>query len=126
MEIKKLNRGDSFILNWSPMLLVPSLVGLVLSLWRGPVFMRYLIACAGLGLLFGTLVVLNYWKKRPTLSILGVLILIYGENLARSVFIGDVADGLGWVVVSQYLSLLLLSVFGLSWLFRQKILKRYE
>ena len=125
MQIKKLNRVDTFILNWSPMLLVPSLIGLVLSLWRGPVFVSYLLACTGLALLFGALAVLNYWQKRRILSVLGVVILIYGEK-ARSAFIGDVADkGLGWVAVLQYLSLLLLSFFGLSWFFRQKILKRY-
>jgi hypothetical protein len=51
------------------------------------------------------------------------VILIFGERLARSSFIGDIADReLKWGVVSQYLSIVLLWSFGLAWLFRQKLL----
>jgi hypothetical protein len=71
MKNWNLNRRQKFILNWSPLLAGLSLLWLILSLLHGPIFVRYLIACAGLGLFYGACVVLDYWKRLLVLPALG-------------------------------------------------------
>ena len=124
MQNKSLNRRERFVLTWSPLLLALSLLGLILSLWYGPVFTRYLIACAVPGLLYGGFVIFDYRKKLAMLPALGTVIFIFGEKVARSAFIDDISDrDFKWRLAFQYFSIVLLSVFGWAWFFRQRILK---
>ncbi len=124
MDNKQLLRRDVFLLKWSPLLSVVSLLWLIVSLVKGGLYVRYLIACAGLGLLYGALGILDYWR-RSILAALSIVIVVLGERMARDAFIGSVQDELGWIVVSQYLSILVLSMSCSTWVFRKAIWKRY-
>jgi hypothetical protein len=121
MENNNLNRQQSFLLKWSTLLVALSLFSLILSLWRGPIFFRYLIVCSVLGLMYGGTLVLDYSKRVPLLGGLGFAVLIIGEHIARDSFIGDTAYRVAkWSILAQFLSIMCLSMFGMARLFHRK------
>jgi hypothetical protein len=125
MENKHLNRRQTFLLKWSPLLSVASLLWLIVSLWRGPLYFYYLSVCSGIALIYGALSIRSYYQNIGLLTAFSVALLVITERFARNAFVGDITDSdLGWGFASQYASLLLLSVFGLSWFFRSRILKQ--
>jgi hypothetical protein len=121
MENNNLNRRQSFILKWSTLLVALSLFSLILALWRGPVFFRYLIVCGVLGLMYGGTLVVGYSTRAPLLGGLGLAVLLIGEHIARDSFIGDTAyRGSKWNILAQFLSIMCLAMFGMARLFHRK------
>ena len=124
MNTVKINRRIRFIVKWSPLLLAAALVWLFLTLRQDPVPLPYLIACVGIGLLCGGLIILEFWKDAsPLLLVLSLSIYISGEIFLRDLFFPGVGLLPGRRASSQYILTVLVSMLGLVMVLRTRIMR---
>jgi len=120
MKRNKLNRRETFILQWSPILLVPALVWLILSLQRGPISIPYLASWLVIGILYAASLILHYGKKPSPLWPLFPSIILFGGLFATEI-IFRYKGSVPWRT-SQGLSIVLVSIFAFAWAFRGKLM----
>ena len=124
MNTVRVNRRIRFFVKWSPLLLAAALLWLFLTLRHDPVPLPYLIACVGIGLLCGGLIILDFWKDpSPLLSFLWLSIFISGEMILRDLFFAGVGLLPGRRASSQYILTVLVSILGLVLVLRSRIMK---
>lgn len=124
MENVRINRRIRFIVKWSPLLLTAALVWLFLTLRKDPVPLPYLIACVGIGLLCGGLIILEFWKDQsPLLLFLTLSIFSAGEIILRDLFFPGVGLLPGRRASSQYILTVLISILGLVMVLRTRIMR---
>ena len=124
MNTVRINRRIRFIVKWSPLLLAAAVVWLFLTLRQDPVPLPYLIACVGIGLLCGGLIILDFWKDpSPLVLVLSMSIFFAGEIVLRDMFFPGVGMLPGRRASSQYILTVLISVLGLVMVLRSRIMR---
>ena len=125
MDTERVNRRIRFIIKWSPLLLALAFVWLFFSLRRGPVSIPYVMACLGIGLLCGALIILDYSRKyTPLLATLWMIVFISAPIFLDGLFFPNLERrSLSDKMSYQYISTVLVSILGLVVIFRRRILK---
>lgn len=117
-------RRIRYMVTWSPLLLAAAAVCLLLSLRQNPAPVAYLIACVGIGLLFGGLIILDYLKTASSsLSLLYMMIFAGGHFLTRSYFFPGVAGLPVRETFTEYLLIVLVTVLGIVVVLRRRIIR---
>ncbi|MEA2205245.1 MAG: hypothetical protein QOE77_2021 [Blastocatellia bacterium] len=124
MENHKSDRAMDIRFRWAPLFLALSLLGLIISLWIGPIYAKFLIASAVLGLFNSALSIFDVSKGRrsnSSLSILVSLIFMVGMFVIQDLYLPH--DDRSWMVGVQFVSSILVLFFSLAWCFRERIFK---
>jgi len=123
MKPQLINKRIRFVVRWSPLIFILTVVWAFLE-WRHQAgFFSHLVVYVGIGVICGVLVVLGYRRNSPG----SVLLLCYMIFIsAQTILNGLVFSIPDWQVLpvrpsSQYASAVLASYFGLMVILRQRI-----
>jgi len=109
-------------LKWCPVFFALSLAILLITLWRAPVSVPYLTACAGFGLFSWLLISLGYSKNHLNLALTLCTVFVPAGLVVRYLsFSPHDENASSWSVLSQYGAVVLTVIFGLTWALRHRI-----
>ena len=123
MDSNDTNRRLLGLLRWLPLPFAVCLGILVLSLWRGPISLGYLLACGLIGTFGWVLISIGYTLNRVNVAVtICTVILPFGLWLAYGFFsVDEIASS--WRVFIQYGAMVYTVVLGLTLAFRSRVLR---
>jgi hypothetical protein len=122
MKTERINDRIRFSVRWSPLLLAAAVVWLYFGWRHQAVSVAYIVACVGVGLLCGSLLIVSSWKNQPPLSLLAFVI-FYSAPMLLGLFFPKLDVLMGGKISYKYMSTVVVSILGLVVVLRRLMMR---